>query len=196
MIAIPLCRSIPGHGPGHGGSGDAKRSAWKRCDQGRWELTTAISALQAGIDTALLARQTGEPVGVARVEAPTSGHGGEEEAGISRAASLMAALLSRQDAMVETAHGLAALGASPEQSRKLYPPYPREYEEKAKGLEKLAGLRRVNESLSPAPRAETGSDSPPVDVAALKQSIQRVLADSSGRGLTARVNGVASFLHA
>lgn len=95
--------------------------------------------------------------------------------------------------MVEAIRSASA-DTSQSDMRKLYPPYPKEFEEQARNLEKLVGVRRLNESLSPTQTVTEYPDAPPVDVEKLKQSMRNALANSPSRGLTGQVNGIAGFL--
>lgn len=104
--------------------------------------------------------------------------------------------------MAEIATSVRAAGQADAQGqdlanlRKLYPPYPREFEERARNLEKLIGVRQLNESLSPQPTGPDGREPLPVDLETLKQSIRQAVMATPSRGLTERVNAVASFLDA
>lgn len=158
-------------------------------------------AARAGLDPALLAKPSGEVPPPQRVGRPSARTEGEVLSGISRGAALLASLFSRQDAMIEAAKSAARTGgqeAAPERNaedaRKLYPPYPKEFEEQAKSLEKLVGVRRLNDSLSFSESGSDNPDVPTVDVEKLKQAMQRALANSPNRGLTGQVNGVVHFL--
>ncbi len=164
-------------------------------------MTSAVMAARAGLDPALLAKPAADAAPPQRVGRPDARTDAGALSGITRGAALLASLFSRQDAMIEAAKSAARTGGqgvaqegNAEDTRKLYPPYPKEYEEQAKNLEKLVGVRRLNESLSFSASGSDNQDVPTVDVEKLKQAMQRALANSPNRGLTGQVNGIAHFL--
>ncbi len=120
----------------------------------------AVMTTRAGLDPALLARLPGEMFPKARDGVNNHLENNGEIVSLTRNASQLAALHMRLDqvnviAQAERAHsdGDPAKG-DPERLRKLYPPYPPAYQERAAYLDRLAGLDKLNESLRlPAERA-------------------------------------------
>lgn len=113
----------------------------------------AVVATRAGLDPALLVRLPGETLPAARTGANRSSEYSGEIVSLTRGATNLAALHIRLDqvnaiAQAErTYSGGDPSKGDPARLRKLYPPYPPAYQERAAYLDRLAGLEKLNESL-------------------------------------------------
>lgn len=144
----------------------------------------AVSALRAGLDPALLAARQAEALPQSRTGSPQPQQA-VPGAGVSQGAALLASLYTRLDearavAMAErTASGGDPTQGDPERLRKLFPPYPAEYQSRASYLESLAGLGKQNAALTlPVERG----DELPGEAERRMQEIGRTVANAlSGR---------------
>lgn len=135
-----------------GGAYEAKSGP--RPDKGRGsETMNTVMATRAGIDPTLLARLPGEALPTTRAGVNIRSETDEVTVALTRGAPRLAALHIRLDqvnaiALAErTSSGGDPAKGDPERLRKLYPPYPYAYQERAAYLDRLAGLGKLNESL-------------------------------------------------
>lgn len=113
----------------------------------------AVMATRAGLDPALLTRLPGEMLSKTRTGVNSRSENIGENVFLTRGASQLAALHMRLDqvnaiAQAErTNSGGDPSKGDPARLRKLYPPYPPAYQERAAYLDRLAGLGKLNQSL-------------------------------------------------
>lgn len=114
---------------------------------------STVTATRSGLDPTLSARLHGEMFPIVHTGTDKRSQSYDEIVSVTRGASLLAALHIRLDeanaiALAErTDSGGDSSEGDPARLRKLYPPYPVAYQERAAYLDRLAGLGKLNESL-------------------------------------------------
>ncbi len=152
---------------------------------------SAVAAAHMGLDTALLARLSGERSPLARATPVDRPQAHETIASVTPSASLRASLYARLDDAYAVAKAeRSASGGDPSQGnpellRKLYPPYPAEYKDRLAYLDRLAGLGRQNDALMlSAERAVARPEVSERIIQELSQSAAHALSDRPNQGLT------------
>lgn len=150
-----------------------------------WPELRAMSLLPVtafGPDSAYLARVSSRDA-LPGLDSPRqAGVQGEAGVDVFTSRTMLASLYARlDDASVVAMKERAASGGdpshgNPDQFRKLYPPYPKVYAERAAYLDRLAGLAPLNDALRPPETRE--------EVERLAQAVSAGLAELPNTGVT------------